>query len=132
MFTCFSIENSYLTKHSFFSSSSSFFFFFWIGYFLYLNFKCYPFSRLTLWNPPNPSPFPELLQGCSYTTHSPTPVGIPLKWGIHPSQVQEPLLSLMPNKAILCYIWCWRHWSLHVNPLVDGLVPGSSIVLLRV
>jgi hypothetical protein len=32
----------------------------------------------------------------------------------------------MINKAILCYIWSWRHESLHVYSLVGGLVFGSS------
>ena len=34
--------------------------------------------------------------------------------------------TLMPNKAILCYICNWNHGSLHVYSLVGGLVPGSS------
>ena len=51
---------------------------------------------------------------------------IPLHWGIEPSEDRGPLLPLMPNKAILCYIWGWRHGSLHVYSLVGGLVPGSS------
>jgi hypothetical protein len=50
---------------------------------------------------------------------------IPLYWGIKPSQDQTPLLPLMSNKAILCYICIWIHWSLHVYSLVGGLVPGS-------
>jgi hypothetical protein len=32
---------------------------------------------------------------------------------------------LMPNKAILCYICFWSYGSLHVHPLVGGLVPES-------
>jgi hypothetical protein len=31
----------------------------------------------------------------------------------------------MPDKAILCYICCWSHWSPHVYSFVGGLVPGS-------
>jgi hypothetical protein len=30
---------------------------------------------------------------------------------------------LMTNKAILCYMCGWSHGSLHVYPLVGGLVP---------
>jgi hypothetical protein len=52
--------------------------------------------------------------------------GIPLHWGIEPSQDRGPLLPLMPDKAILCYICGWSHGSLHVYSLVGGLVPGSS------
>jgi hypothetical protein len=43
-----------------------------------------------------------------------------------PSQDQGPLLPLMLDKAILCYICCWSHGSLHVYSLVGGLVLGSS------
>jgi hypothetical protein len=48
----------------------------------------------------SPSPLPCLL------TH-PLPLpdhDSPLYWGIEPSQDQGPLLPLMTNKAILCYI----------------------------
>ena len=56
---------------------------------------------------------------------SPCP-GIPLHWGIEPSQNQVFLLLLMTDKAILCYICSWSHGFLHVYSLVGGLVPGSS------
>jgi hypothetical protein len=61
-------------------------------------------------------------------THSllPSCPGIPLHWGIKPSQDQGPLLSLMSNKAILCYICGWSHGSLHMYSLVGSLVLGSS------
>ena len=52
--------------------------------------------------------------------------GIPIYWGIEPSQDQGPLLPLMPDKAILCYIRSWSHGSLHVYYWVGGLVPRSS------
>ena len=42
-----------------------------------------------------------------YSPTQPFPVPYPdisLHWGIEPSQDQEPLLPLMSNKAILCYI----------------------------
>ena len=52
--------------------------------------------------------------------------GISLHWGIEPSQGQGPLLSLMTNKIILCYICSWSLESLHVYSLVGGLIPGSS------
>jgi hypothetical protein len=50
---------------------------------------------------------------------------IPLHWGIEPSQDQGPLLSLMTDMVILCYICDWSHGSLYVYSLVSGLVPGS-------
>ena len=52
--------------------------------------------------------------------------GIPLHWSIKPSQDQWPLLSLISEKAILCYIFLWSHGSLHVYSLIGSLVPGSS------
>jgi hypothetical protein len=95
---------------------------FFIRYFLYLHFKCYLLSWFPLQKPVSPPLFP-----CS-PTHPlllPGP-GIPLYWGLEPSQDQGPLLPLMINKAILCYICSWSHGSLHVYSLVGGLVPGSS------
>jgi hypothetical protein len=47
-------------------------------------------------------------------------------WSNEPSHDQGPLLLLMSNKVILCYICSWSHESLHVYSLVDRLVPGSS------
>jgi hypothetical protein len=71
------------------------------------------------------SPSPCFYEGAPHppTTHSP---GIPLHWGIKPSQDQEALLLLMPDNAILCYICRWSHGSLQVYSLAGGLVPGSS------
>jgi len=54
----------------------------------------------------------------------PTPSSPP--WSTKPSQDQGHLLSLMPNKVILCYIFSWIHGSLQVYSLVGGLFPGSS------
>jgi hypothetical protein len=51
---------------------------------------------------------------------------IPYFPNVKPSQDQGPLLPLMSNKTILCYICGWSHGSLHVYSLVGGLVPGSS------
>ena len=50
----------------------------------------------------------------------------PLHCRIQPSQDQGPLLPLVLDKAILCYICSWSHGSLHVYSLIGGLVPGSS------
>jgi hypothetical protein len=52
--------------------------------------------------------------------------GIPLHWGIEPSQDQGPPLPLIPNKVILYHICGWCHASLHVFSSVGDLVPGSS------
>jgi hypothetical protein len=45
---------------------------------------------------------------------------------MEPSQDQGPLLPLMPDKAIFCYICGRSHGSLHVYSLVGALVPESS------
>jgi hypothetical protein len=59
--------------------------------------------------------------------HPATPISLPcIYWGIEPSQDQGPPLPRMPDKAILCYICSWSHWSPHMYFLVGGLVPGSS------
>ena len=95
-------------------------------YFLYLHFKCYLLSQ----SPPKKKPS---------LSHHPCPCfydGVPppiyplltshpwfpyTEASIKPSQNQGPLLPLMPEKAILCYICSWSH----VYSLVSGLVPGS-------
>jgi hypothetical protein len=92
-----------------------------IRYFLYLNFKYY-----ILTCPPSLSPcFYNSTPPPTHPLPPPCP-GIPLHWGIKPSQDQGPLLPLMPNKAILCYMCSWSHGSLHMYFLVGGLVPRSS------
>ena len=74
------------------------------------------------------SPSPCFYEGSHPPTHPlpPSCPGIPLYWGIKPSQDQGPLLPLMSKKAILCYVCSCRHGSLHVYSLVGGLVSGSS------
>jgi hypothetical protein len=78
------------------------------------------------WKPPIPSLSPTFYEGVPPPTHPLLPPcpGIPLHWGIEPSQDQGPLLPLMPTKAI--YIYSWSHGSFRVHSLVGGLVPGSS------
>jgi hypothetical protein len=76
---------------------------------------------------PSENPVSHPLSPCSLTHPLPLPCpGIPLHWGIEPSQDQGPLLPLMTVEAIHCYICGWSHGSLHVYSLVDGLVPGNS------
>jgi hypothetical protein len=85
---------------------------FFIRYFVYLHFKCYPLS----WFTPLPwklTSHPPTL--CSPTHLLPLPCsGIPLHWGIEPSQDQRPLLPLMTDKATyvaraigptMCTLW---------------------------
>jgi hypothetical protein len=91
-----------------------------IGYFFYLHFKCYPLSRSPFWKLPIPPPSPYLYEGAPPNPPTPLPPpshpGIPLHWGIKPSQAQGPLLLLITNKAPFC----------HVNSLVGGPIPRSS------
>jgi hypothetical protein len=97
-------------------------FFYWILF--YLQFKCYPLSQFPL----NPHSIPPAFLRVS-PIHPPLPPPcpqIPLQWGIKSLQDQGPLLPLMPNKAVLCYICGWSHGFLHVHSSVGGLVPGSS------
>jgi hypothetical protein len=51
---------------------------------------------------------------------------ISLHCSIKPPQDQGSPLPLTPDKAILCYICSWSHWSLHAYSLFGGLVPVSS------
>jgi hypothetical protein len=78
--------------------------------------------------PPIPSPFPSFYEGVPPPTHPflPPSPGIPQHWGIKPSEDLGPLLPLISDKAILCYIYGWSHGFLKVYSLVGGLDPGSS------
>jgi len=91
---------------------------------MHLHFKCYPLS----WLPPS-----HTLSPCFYEDAPPytCPLppqhpNIPIHWGNEPSQDQGLLLLLMQDNAILCYICCWSHGSLHMYSLVGGLVSGGS------
>jgi hypothetical protein len=101
-------------------------------FFVYIS-KVIHFPIFSHQKPLSHSPGPCFYEGVPQPIDPPThppiltyPPGIPLHWGTEPSQDQEPLLLLMTNKAILCYIWGGSHGSLHVYTLVGGLVPGSS------
>ena len=76
-------------------------------FFLYFNlhFKCYTLCLFPLRNPLSSPPSPCFYQGAPPPTHPLLPPcpGMPLHWGIKPSQDQGSLLPLMPNKSILCY-----------------------------
>ena len=80
-------------------------------------------------HPKTPYPItPYFYEGVPPPTHThllPCP-GLFLHWGIKHSQDQGPLLPLVSDQAILCYIFDWSYGSLHVYSLVGGLVPGSS------
>jgi hypothetical protein len=104
------------------------FYFLSLDIFFYLQFKCYPQSWFPLQKPLSLPHFPGLYE-CALPLNDPLPPSVPsilLHWGIEPTQDQESLLPLIPNKAILCQICGWSHGSLHVYSLVGGLVPGSS------
>ena len=71
-----------------------------------------------------PSPCYEGAQTPAHPLLPPCP-GILLHWGMESSQNQGPLLPLLSNKAIFCYICGWSPGTLHVYSLINGLVPGS-------
>ena len=113
--------------------ASSFFYFllffnFFVGYFIYLHFKCYPSSLFALWKSPSHSPPLWFYEGDPPLTHPLQPHGlsITLRCSIKSSQDQGLSLPLRPDKAILSYICSWSHESLHVYSLVGGLVLGTS------
>ena len=98
-----------------FHSSFIFLYFIFIRYFLHLHFKCYPESPL----------YPPLSCSPTYPLLLPGP-GIPLYWGIESSQDQGPLLPLMANQAIICYICKERdnsegYWFVHIVDPPTGL-----------
>jgi hypothetical protein len=110
--------------------SSKYYFFLlvplFLGYFLYLNFKCFSLSKSSLQKPPIPSScFYEDAPPHTHPLPSSCP-GISLHWGIKHPQAQGSLIPLMPNKAILCHICGQSHVSLHAYSLVGGPVPASS------
>ena len=94
---------------------------------LFIYISCNPLSWFSLLEAPIPSSLPVLLYRCSHTHRLlPPHLDIPLHWGMEPSQDQGPLLSLMPDKAILCYVGRWSLGSFHVYSLDGGLAPVSS------
>ena len=78
----------------------------------------------------NPIPFPSpcLYESAPLPMHPllPSCPGIPLYWSIKPPQDQEPLLPLISNKAILCYICSQSHGSLHLYSFL-----GSPTSLMK-
>jgi hypothetical protein len=98
------------------------FFKFYIGYFIFLYFKCCSPSRFALLKLPIPFPSCCLYDGvppltCPLLPHHPN---FSLCWG------QGSLLPFMTDKVVLCYICSWSHRSLHVYSLIGGFVPESS------
>jgi hypothetical protein len=83
-----------------------------------------------IWAIFHPPSFPQLhfishIRSPTYPLSSPCP-DIPLHWGKGPSKDQGPLIPLMSNKAICCYICSRSHGPLHVYSWVGGFVPGRS------
>ena len=103
--------------------------FFFIVYFIDLHFKYYPLPGFPSRNALPYIPLPCFYEGTPSMTYPLLPhyTSIPQHQGIEPPQDQGPPLPLMPDKAILCYICGWSHWSLHVYSFVGGLVPGSPL-----
>jgi hypothetical protein len=96
-----------------------------IGYFLYLHFKCYPLSRSPLWKPPIPSPSSCLYEGAPPSTHSclSTPA-FPYTRASNPSspraapptdvQQGHPLLHIQSEPWVppcVLFSWWFSSWS---------------------
>jgi hypothetical protein len=88
---------------------------FFIGYFIYLHFKCYLLSRFPLCKPPIPSSLSLLLWQCSPPKHPllPSHPGISLHWDIELSQDQGPVCPPVD-------VW-QGHPPLHMQ--LDPMVP---------
>jgi hypothetical protein len=96
-------------------------------FFIYIS-NVIPFSSYSRPQNPLQTSFPCFSEGVPPTTHPfpPPHLSIPIHRGIEPSQDQEPPFLLMPNKAILCYIYGWSHGSPHVYSLFCGLLTLRS------
>ena len=125
--SCRKINSNWISKYSsnWNHSIFSFFFYFLLNIFIIYISNVSPFPGFPS---EKPLSYPPTSFSPTHLLQLPYP-GIPLYWGIEPSQDQRPLLPLMSNRATLCYICSWNHGSLHVYYLVGGLVPGSSGLL---
>jgi hypothetical protein len=96
-------------------------------FFIYIS-NVIPFPGLLSRNPKSYFLSLWLYEGAPPPTYPlpPSHTGIPLHWGIEPSQAQGLLLPLMVNKVILCHICSRSPRSLHVYSLVGGPVPRRS------
>jgi hypothetical protein len=107
------------------------FFPFVIGYFIYLHFKCYILSPFP--TPENTDSIPALPASMRVCPYPPTHPFLPPGPRIPPSlrhqafSDQGPLLPLMPNKAILCYICGWNHGSLLCIPCLLVYTLGALV-----
>ena len=84
--------------------------YYWIVYLFH--FKCHPLPHFPSRNPLFHSSSPCFYEGVPSSSpwHS-------RKLGHQAFMDQGPLLPLMPDKAILCYICGWSHGSFHVYSL---------------
>jgi hypothetical protein len=84
-----------------------------------------PPSLFPLHNPHISSPFPPAsMRELPYSpTHSSLRALTPLHWVIH--RTKEACFTLMPDKAILCYICSCSHGFPGFYSLCGSLVPGS-------
>ena len=86
--------------HSYYNRHSFFFPFLFLGYFIYLHFKCYLPSQFPLHN--TPMPFPQPLRGCS-PIHPPTPafstIAFPYSGSSSLHRTKSPLLVIKEISA---------------------------------
>lgn len=109
----------------------------YIGYFIYLHFKCYPPSLFLICKLHFTSPIPRFYEGVPPTPillhHRPSDVILLWRLGIKPWKDQGTLFLLMLDMVIVSYIYCWSRGFLYAYSLVGLLVPegsGDSLLLL--
>jgi hypothetical protein len=121
----FSVENFLFSSVPHFS----FFKFYFIGYFIYLHFKCYPLSSFPLWKCPIPSPFHLLLVGCS-STYPPPPISP--TWNsltLDHWAFTEPRASyVVENGHVRCQ---WEERPLVLYPIFNRVIWFSGVWLLE-
>jgi hypothetical protein len=94
------------------------------GYLIYSHSKYILFPSFPITTPLSHNPSPCFYEGVS-PTHPPTHhSAFPLPWGIGHSQDQGPLLLLMPDKVILCYICIWSN----ANPFSSSVLSLSPLL----
>jgi hypothetical protein len=116
--TTYGNKNKSLEIHFYYMCLAESIFLFFYGIFSLFKFQMLSPFLFSPLETPYPIPLPCFFEGDTPPTHPLLPylLGIPLHCDIKPSQDQGPLLTMMPNKTILCYIYGRCHGSLHGSP----------------
>jgi hypothetical protein len=118
-----------------------------IGYSLYLHFKCYPFSWFPLWKPPIWTPLHLLLWGCFPTHHpilaSPVWCFTTLEHLAFKGTKASPFTDVQQGPALVriwlepwtypCVLfgWWFRPWEIYLVDIVVLLMAYKPLQLLR-